>query len=100
MQALDESTSSTLSNSSSQAEDILTLAIPLTSIGSAGLGISVKGKHTDNENQDNGIFVKSVLKGGAAAKVSSLYVVTVVLEKPQNCYSQTNNQLPFSFCFM
>ena len=54
---------------SSQQEEILTLTIPLTSVGSAGLGITVKGKHTEQNNEDNGIFVKSVLKGGAAAKV-------------------------------
>lgn len=54
---------------SPQQEDILTLTIPLTSQGSAGLGISVKGKRSGDQNDDQGIYVKSVIKGGAAAKV-------------------------------
>ena len=45
------------------------MTIPLNDMGSAGLGISVKGKSTE-DNLDLGIFVKSIIKGGAAAKVA------------------------------
>ncbi|XP_065196090.1 uncharacterized protein LOC135827538 isoform X2 [Sycon ciliatum] len=55
----------------------LLFTIPLTSSGSAGLGISVKGKtamsseqRTAGEQGDvgHGIYIKNVLPGGAAAK--------------------------------
>lgn len=49
-------------------EEYLSITIPLNDLGSAGLGISVKGKSTE-DNIDLGIFVKSIIKGGAAAKV-------------------------------
>lgn len=52
-----------------QPEEILKLTIPLSHQGSAGLGISVKGRHSEGTEEDQGIYVKSVLKGGAAAKV-------------------------------
>lgn len=52
-----------------QPEEILKLTIPLSRQGSAGLGISVKGRHNEETEEDQGIYVKSVLKGGAAAKV-------------------------------
>ncbi|XP_022248500.1 partitioning defective 3 homolog isoform X4 [Limulus polyphemus] len=50
--------------------EILTYNIPLNETGSAGLGVSVKGKTTTTENGpiDLGIFVKSVIHGGAASK--------------------------------
>lgn len=49
----------------------LTLHIPLNDTGSAGLGVSVKGKTESSESgiRDLGIFVKTVLQGGAAYKV-------------------------------
>ncbi|VDP12190.1 unnamed protein product [Soboliphyme baturini] len=57
---------------------ILLFDIPLNDSGSAGLGISVKGRVTSNatntENvnpSDLGIFIKSVLHGGAAYKVGT-----------------------------
>lgn len=52
--------------------DKLTYDIPLNECGSAGLGVSVKGKTTTTENgpHDLGIFIKSVISGGAASKVS------------------------------
>jgi len=52
---------------SAMKDEFLTITIPLNDLGSAGLGISVKGKSTE-DNLDLGIFVKSIIKGGAAAK--------------------------------
>uniref|UniRef100_T1JCX4 PDZ domain-containing protein n=1 Tax=Strigamia maritima TaxID=126957 RepID=T1JCX4_STRMM len=51
--------------------ETLTLIIPLNDTESAGLGVSVKGKTstTSKGTTDLGIFVKSVIKGGAASKV-------------------------------
>lgn len=59
--------------------EILTLHIPVNDTEKAGLGVSVKGKtgsqNTSNDSSDAsrtdgdlGIFVKSVLKGGAASR--------------------------------
>jgi hypothetical protein len=50
---------------------ILTLDIPLNDTSSAGLGITLKGKTSiiDGQSIDLGIFVKSILTGGAASRV-------------------------------
>ncbi|XP_042896204.1 partitioning defective 3 homolog isoform X2 [Parasteatoda tepidariorum] len=50
--------------------EILTFQIPLNESHSAGLGVSVKGKNasTPNGSVDLGIFIKSVIPGGAASK--------------------------------
>lgn len=53
---------------------MLTFKIPLDMSGAAGLGVSVKGKSRATSEQgrdspqDKGIFVKSIIPGGAAAK--------------------------------
>ena len=50
---------------------ILTLDIPVHDSEKAGLGVSVKGKTSstdDKTNVDLGIFIKSVLHGGAASR--------------------------------
>ncbi|XP_011494420.1 PREDICTED: partitioning defective 3 homolog [Ceratosolen solmsi marchali] len=50
---------------------ILTLDIPVHDSEKAGLGVSVKGKTStsdDSTNIDLGIFIKSVLHGGAASR--------------------------------
>ncbi|CAD1478141.1 unnamed protein product, partial [Heterotrigona itama] len=50
---------------------ILTLDIPVHDSEKAGLGVSVKGKTTntdENTNMDLGIFIKSVIHGGAASR--------------------------------
>ncbi|XP_011312875.1 partitioning defective 3 homolog [Fopius arisanus] len=50
---------------------ILTLDIPVHDSEKAGLGVSVKGKTSstdDNSSMDLGIFIKSVLNGGAASR--------------------------------
>lgn len=50
--------------------EILTLDIPVHDTEKAGLGISVKGKTTSasGTTTDLGIFIKSVLHGGAASR--------------------------------
>ena len=62
------------------------LNIPLNDTGSAGLGISVKGKTTTMAGiiKDLGIFIKAVIHGGAASKVRvicpfSLFPLTMIL---------------------
>ena len=57
---------------------VLTFKIPLDLSGAAGLGVSVKGKTRATSDQgrdspqDKGIFVKSIIPGGAAAKDNRL----------------------------
>ena len=52
-------------------KELLEFDIPLNDTGSAGLGVSVKGKTltTEEGTRDLGIFVKAVIHGGAASKV-------------------------------
>ncbi len=53
---------------------LMTFDIPLNDTSSAGLGITLKGKTSvvDGQSVDLGIFVKSILTGGAASRVSLL----------------------------
>jgi hypothetical protein len=53
---------------------IMTFDIPLNDTSSAGLGITLKGKTSivDGQSIDLGIFVKSILTGGAASRVNFL----------------------------
>lgn len=53
-----------------KSREVFTFDIPLNDTGSAGLGVSVKGKtsNTSTGAIDMGIFVKSVIHGGAASK--------------------------------
>ncbi|XP_078791733.1 par-3 family cell polarity regulator alpha, b isoform X26 [Oryzias latipes] len=48
--------------------EFLTFEIPLSDSGSAGLGVSVKGNRSKENHADLGIFVKSIINGGAACK--------------------------------
>ncbi|KAM9790904.1 par-3 family cell polarity regulator alpha, b isoform 1-T1 [Syngnathus typhle] len=50
--------------------EFLTFEIPLSDSGSAGLGVSVKGNRSKENHADLGIFVKSIINGGAACKVA------------------------------
>ncbi|XP_051971190.1 partitioning defective 3 homolog isoform X3 [Xyrauchen texanus] len=52
----------------------LTFEIPLNDSGSAGLGVSVKGNRSKESHADLGIFVKSIITGGAACKDGRLRV--------------------------
>uniref|UniRef100_A0A3B3SJ00 Par-3 family cell polarity regulator alpha, b n=1 Tax=Paramormyrops kingsleyae TaxID=1676925 RepID=A0A3B3SJ00_9TELE len=51
-----------------------TFEIPLNDSGSAGLGVSVKGNRSKENHADLGIFVKSIIHGGAACKDGRLRV--------------------------
>lgn len=46
--------------------------IPLNETGSAGLGVSLKGNKSRETGEDLGIFIKSIIHGGAAYKVTNL----------------------------
>ncbi|XP_063778188.1 partitioning defective 3 homolog isoform X13 [Pseudophryne corroboree] len=54
--------------------EFLTFEIPLNDSGSAGLGVSVKGNRSKENHADLGIFVKSIINGGAASKDGRLHV--------------------------
>lgn len=45
--------------------------IPLNETGSAGLGVSLKGNKSRETGEDLGIFIKSIIHGGAAYKVET-----------------------------
>lgn len=55
------------------SQEFLTFEIPLNDSGSAGLGVSVKGNRSKEKHTDLGIFVKSIINGGAASKASTCY---------------------------
>ncbi|KAM4024912.1 partitioning defective 3 homolog B isoform 2-T2 [Anomaloglossus baeobatrachus] len=52
----------------------MTFEIPLNDSGSAGLGVSLKGNKSRDTNTDLGIFIKSIIHGGAAFKDGRLRV--------------------------
>lgn len=54
---------------------IMTFDIPLRDTSSAGLGITLKGKTSiiDGQTKDLGIFIKSILTGGAAYRVKIIF---------------------------
>lgn len=54
--------------------EFMTFEIPLNDSGSAGLGVSVKGNRSKESHADLGIFVKSIITGGAACKDGRLRV--------------------------
>ncbi|XP_037239302.1 partitioning defective 3 homolog isoform X19 [Falco rusticolus] len=54
--------------------EFLTFEVPLNDSGSAGLGVSVKGNRSKENHADLGIFVKSIINGGAASKDGRLRV--------------------------
>ncbi|XP_063494081.1 partitioning defective 3 homolog isoform X19 [Symphalangus syndactylus] len=54
--------------------EFLTFEVPLNDSGSAGLGVSVKGTRSKENHADLGIFVKSIINGGAASKDGRLRV--------------------------
>ncbi len=67
-----------VSASDDSEKETVTLNIPLNDTGSAGLGVSVKGKTATTPTKghhDLGIFIKSVITGGAASKVRVAQVV-------------------------
>ena len=62
---------------------VLSYVIPLNDTGSAGLGMSVKGRTqrdlTSGDSQDTGVFIKAILNGGAAWKVCSFKQLQICL---------------------
>uniref|UniRef100_UPI00358F8C81 partitioning defective 3 homolog isoform X2 n=1 Tax=Myxine glutinosa TaxID=7769 RepID=UPI00358F8C81 len=56
------------------SREFLTFNVPLNAAGAAGLGVSVKGNKAKRGAGDLGIFIKSVITGGAAAKDGRLRV--------------------------
>ena len=47
--------------------------------GSAGLGISLKGNQSTKTGLDLGVFVRTVIRGGAAWQVGMLFVLLMNL---------------------
>uniref|UniRef100_A0A4W5RPY5 PDZ domain-containing protein n=1 Tax=Hucho hucho TaxID=62062 RepID=A0A4W5RPY5_9TELE len=54
---------------SEEGKEQLMFEVPLNDTGSAGLGISLKGNKSRETGEDLGIFIKSIIHGGAAYKV-------------------------------
>uniref|UniRef100_A0A8C4Z3D8 PDZ domain-containing protein n=1 Tax=Gadus morhua TaxID=8049 RepID=A0A8C4Z3D8_GADMO len=52
----------------------LVFEVPLSDSGSAGLGVSLKGNRSRETGEDLGIFIKSIIHGGAAHKDGRLRV--------------------------
>uniref|UniRef100_A0A8C6V5U1 PDZ domain-containing protein n=1 Tax=Neogobius melanostomus TaxID=47308 RepID=A0A8C6V5U1_9GOBI len=52
----------------------LMFEVPLNESGSAGLGVSLKGNKSRETGEDLGIFIKSIIHGGAAYKDGRLSV--------------------------
>lgn len=54
---------------SEDGKEQLMFEVPLNDSGSAGLGVSLKGNKSRETGEDLGIFIKSIIHGGAAFKV-------------------------------
>ncbi|KAK3510697.1 hypothetical protein QTP70_013701 [Hemibagrus guttatus] len=54
----------------------LVYEIPVSDSGSAGLGLSLKGNKSRETGEDLGIFIKSIIHGGAAFKASHISLLT------------------------
>ncbi|XP_074550689.1 partitioning defective 3 homolog B-like isoform X2 [Halichoeres trimaculatus] len=59
---------------SENGKEQLMFEVPLNDSGSAGLGISLKGNKSRETGEDLGIFIKSIIHGGAAYKDGRLCV--------------------------
>ncbi|KAM6934851.1 partitioning defective 3 homolog B-like [Xenentodon cancila] len=59
---------------SESGKEQLMFEIPLNDTGSAGLGVSLKGNKSRETREDLGIFIKSIIHGGAAYKDGRLRV--------------------------
>lgn len=55
-----------------EGKEQLMFEVPLNDSGSAGLGVSLKGNKSRETGEDLGIFIKSIIHGGAAYKVLQL----------------------------
>ncbi|KAJ8010324.1 hypothetical protein DPEC_G00073860 [Dallia pectoralis] len=72
--------------------EFLTFEIPLSDSGSAGLGVSVKGNRSKENHADLGIFVKSIINGGAAYKDGRLRVNDQLIAVNGESLLETPNQ--------
>lgn len=64
---------------SEEGKEQLMFEVPLNDSGSAGLGISLKGNKSRETGEDLGIFIKSIIHGGAAFKVTyHIYICVCV----------------------
>ncbi|XP_026231725.1 partitioning defective 3 homolog B-like isoform X3 [Anabas testudineus] len=59
---------------SETGKEQLMFEVPLNDTGSAGLGVSLKGNKSRETGEDLGIFIKSIIHGGAAYKDGRLRV--------------------------
>ncbi|XP_062383522.1 par-3 family cell polarity regulator beta a [Sardina pilchardus] len=59
---------------SEEGREQLMFEVPLSDSGSAGLGVSLKGNKSRETGEDLGIFIKSIIHGGAAYKDGRLRV--------------------------
>uniref|UniRef100_A0A8C1TPL4 Par-3 family cell polarity regulator beta b n=1 Tax=Cyprinus carpio TaxID=7962 RepID=A0A8C1TPL4_CYPCA len=59
---------------SEEGKEQLMFEVPLNDSGSAGLGVSLKGNKSRETGEDLGIFIKSIIHGGAAFKDGRLHV--------------------------
>ncbi|XP_056244818.1 partitioning defective 3 homolog B isoform X2 [Seriola aureovittata] len=59
---------------SENGKEQLMFEVPLNDTGSAGLGVSLKGNKSRETGEDLGIFIKSIIHGGAAYKDGRLSV--------------------------
>ncbi|KAM9455051.1 par-3 family cell polarity regulator beta a isoform 2-T3 [Clarias gariepinus] len=59
---------------SEDGREHLVYEIPVSDSGSAGLGLSLKGNKSRETGEDLGIFIKSIINGGAASKDGRLRV--------------------------
>ncbi|XP_060716097.1 par-3 family cell polarity regulator beta a isoform X1 [Tachysurus vachellii] len=59
---------------SQEGREHLVYEIPVNDSGSAGLGLSLKGNKSRETGEDLGIFIKSIIHGGAAFKDGRLQV--------------------------
>ncbi|XP_053483215.1 partitioning defective 3 homolog B isoform X1 [Ictalurus furcatus] len=57
-----------------EGKEQLMFEVPLNDSGSAGLGVSLKGNKSRETSEDLGIFIKSIIHGGAAYKDGRLRV--------------------------
>ncbi len=64
---------------SEEGKEQLMFEVPLNDSGSAGLGISLKGNKSRETGEDLGIFIKSIIHGGAAFKVTYHIYICVCL---------------------
>ncbi|KAM6945995.1 partitioning defective 3 homolog B-like [Aplochiton taeniatus] len=59
---------------SEDGKEQLMFEVPLNDTGSAGLGVSLKGNKSRETGEDLGIFIKSIIHGGAAHKDGRLRI--------------------------